>query len=102
MSSGQREESRALSKFFDWFNRMFERAPRSMCSYAEGSPQGCSGFGGDAAFGIGAGFFAAPAFELLPDETGLRVHHMDLACGSLERTSAAARQVEEILAIRRG
>src|SRR5258708_12406062 len=54
-----------------------------------------------AAFGIGAGFFSSrlPSSFLPDEDQGYVYINMDLPnAASLERTSAAARQVEEILA----
>jgi len=91
-----------LRRFFDRFNRMFERG-------TEIYVQICGGFIRKAvlalvviaAFGVGAGFFGSrlPSSFLPDEDQGYVYINMQLPnAASLERTSVAARQVEEILA----
>ena len=91
-----------LSKFFDWFNRMFERGTGIYVQLCEGVlRKGVLALVVIAVFGIGAGFFGShlPSSFLPDEDQGYVYINMDLPhAASLERTSAAARQVEEILA----
>ncbi len=91
-----------LSKFFDWFNRMFERGTAIYVQLCGGVlRKGVLALVVIAAFGIGAGFFGSrlPSSFLPDEDQGYVYINMDLPhAASLERTSAAARQVEEILA----
>jgi len=96
-------ESRGLlNKFFDWFNRMFERGTGIYVRLCGGVlRKGVLALVVIAAFGVGAGFFSSrlPASFLPDEDQGYVYINMDLPnAASLERTSAAARQVEEILA----
>jgi HAE1 family hydrophobic/amphiphilic exporter-1 len=98
-----REESHGLlRKFFDWFNRVFERAT-----------EGYVGWSGVLlkktavvvvlllAFSVAAGFFAnrVPSSFLPDEDQGYAYVNMQLPnSASLERTSLAATQVESIMA----
>jgi hydrophobe/amphiphile efflux-1 (HAE1) family protein len=91
-----------LSKFFDRFNRMFERGTEIYVQLCGGViRKGVLALVIIAAFGIGAAFFGSrlPSSFLPDEDQGYVYINMDLPhAASLERTSAAARQVEEILA----
>jgi HAE1 family hydrophobic/amphiphilic exporter-1 len=91
-----------LSKFFDRFNRMFERGTDIYVRLCGGVlRKGVMALVVIAAFGIGAAFFGSrlPSSFLPDEDQGYVYINMDLPnAASLERTSAAARQVEEILA----
>src|SRR6266852_3902472 len=91
-----------LSKFFDGFNRMFERGTEIYVRLCGGFiRKGVLALVVIAGFGVGAAFFGSRVpSSFLPDEDQGYVYvNMDLPnAASLERTSAAARQVEEILA----
>ena len=96
-------ESRGrLSKFFDGFNRMFERGTEIYVQLCGGViRKGVLALVIIAAFGIGAAFFGSrlPSSFLPDEDQGYVYINMDLPnAASLERTSAAARQVEGILA----
>src|SRR3989441_89006 len=98
-----KKQSRGLlRRFFDWFNRIFERA-------TEGYVRWSAALIRKAvvmvvllvAFGMGAGFFAKQVpSSFLPDEDqGYAFVNLQLPNGaSLERTTAAAADVEKILA----
>jgi HAE1 family hydrophobic/amphiphilic exporter-1 len=91
-----------LGKFFDGFNRMFERGTDIYVRLCGGViRKGVLALVIIAAFGIGAAFFGSrlPSSFLPDEDQGYVYINMDLPnAASLERTSAAARQVEEILA----
>ena len=91
-----------LSKFFDGFNRIFERGTEIYVQLCGGViRKGVLALVIIAAFGIGAAFFGSrlPSSFLPDEDQGYVYINMDLPnAASLERTSAAARQVEEILA----
>src|SRR3981189_3063668 len=91
-----------LSEFFDWFNRMFGRGTELYVRLCGGFlRKSALALAVIAAFGIGAGFFGSrlPSSFLPDEDQGYVYINMDLPhAASLERTSAAARQVEEILA----
>jgi hydrophobic/amphiphilic exporter-1 (mainly G- bacteria), HAE1 family len=91
-----------LSKFFDRFNRMFERGTEIYVQLCGGViRKGVLALVIIAAFGIGAAFFGSrlPSSFLPDEDQGYVYINMDLPnAASLERTSAAARQVEQILA----
>src|SRR6201998_1983703 len=98
----KRESHGSLRKFFDGFNRMFERGTEIYVRLCGGViRKGVLALVVIAAFGSGAGFFGSrlPS-SLLPDEDqGYIYIDMDRPhAASLERTSDAARQVEKILA----
>jgi hydrophobic/amphiphilic exporter-1 (mainly G- bacteria), HAE1 family len=91
-----------LSKFFDGFNRMFERGTEIYVRLCGGViRKGVLALVIIVAFGIGAAFFGSrlPSSFLPDEDQGYVYINMDLPhAASLERTSAAARQVEGILA----
>jgi HAE1 family hydrophobic/amphiphilic exporter-1 len=91
-----------LSKFFDGFNRMFGRGTEIYVRLCGGViRKGVLAFVVIAAFAIGAGFFGSrlPSSFLPDEDQGYVYINMDLPhAASLERTSAAAKQVEEVLA----
>src|SRR6266478_5329530 len=96
------ENKGLLNKFFDWFNRVFERGTGIYVRLCGGVlRKGVLALVVIAAFGVGAGFFSSrlPSSFLPDEDQGYVYINMDLPnAASLERTSAAARQVEEILA----
>src|SRR5712671_2234711 len=98
-----RKESRGpLGKFFEWFNRMFERASKGYVRLSGGLiRKSVLAMVLIVAFGLAGVFFGSRVpSSFLPDEDQGYVYiNMDLPnAASLERTSAAARQVEDILA----
>ena len=91
-----------LRRFFDWFNHAFGRA-------TDGYVRLCGGLIRKSAvamvllavLGVAAGFFGSrlPSSFLPDEDQGYVYINMDLPhAASLERTSAAGRQVEQILA----
>ena len=91
-----------LNRFFDWFNRVFARA-------TDGYVRLCGGVIRKsavaivtlAALGVAAGLFGSrlPSSFLPDEDQGYVYVNMDLPnASSLERTSAAANQVEQMLA----
>src|ERR1700724_2843232 len=98
-----KKESRGpLGKFFEWFNRIFERTSKGYVRISGGLIRKSA-----AALALlvacclaGIFFGSGVPSSFLPDEDQGYVYvNMDLPnAASLERTSAAARQVEEILA----
>jgi len=98
-----RKESRgSLGKFFEWFNRIFERTSRGYVRVSGGLIRKSAwALILLVACGLAGAFFGSRVpSSFLPDEDQGYVYiNMDLPnAASLERTSAAARQVEEILA----
>src|SRR5258708_6722233 len=98
-----KKESRGpLARFFAWFNRLFGRGTEIYVRLCGGVlRKGVLALVVIAAFGIGAGFLSSrlPSSFLPDEDQGYVYINMDLPnAASLERTSAAARQVEEILA----
>src|SRR6266700_2518403 len=98
-----RTQSRGpLARFFAWFNRLFGRGTEIYVRLCGGVlRKGVLALVVIAAFGIGASFFSSrlPSSFLPDEDQGYVYINMDLPnAASLERTSAAARQVEEILA----
>ena len=98
-----KKESRGLlRRFFDWFNRIFGRGTNLYVRVCGGFiRKGALAFVVIAAFGIGAVFFGRHLpTSFLPDEDqGYLFVNMQLPnAASLERTAAASRQVEAILA----
>jgi len=98
-----RKESRgSLRKFFEWFNRIFERTSKGYVRVSGGLiRKSVLALALLVACGLAGVFFAGGVpSSFLPDEDQGYVYvNMDLPnAASLERTSAAARQVEEILA----
>jgi len=91
-----------LNRFFDWFNRVFGRV-------TDGYVRLCGGLIRKSAvaivilavLGVAGGFFGSrlPSSFLPDEDQGYVYVNMDLPnAASLERTSAAATQVEQILA----
>src|SRR6202140_4815654 len=98
-----KKESRGpLGKFFEWFNRIFERASKGYVRVSGGIiRKSALALTLLLASGLAGAFFASRVpSSFLPDEDQGYVYiNMDLPnAASLERTSAAAKQVEEILA----
>ena len=99
-----KKESRGLlRRFFDWFNRIFERATRRLCpSVRRADSKERAGAGGAGGLRRWRGFSLAAACpsSFLPDEDqGYVFVNMQLPnAASLERTAAASREVEKILA----
>jgi HAE1 family hydrophobic/amphiphilic exporter-1 len=98
-----KKESRGpLGKFFEWFNRIFERASKGYVRVSGGLiRKSALALVLLVACGLAGVFFSSRVpSSFLPDEDQGYVYvNMDLPnAASLERTSAAARQVEEILA----
>src|ERR1700739_581746 len=98
----KRESHGSLRKFFDGFNRMFERGTEIYVRLCGGViRKGVLALVVIAAFGSGAGFFGSrlPSSFLPDEDQGYIYIDMDRPhAASLERTSDAARQVEKILA----
>src|SRR6266852_2741785 len=98
-----KKESRGpLGKFFEWFNRIFERASKGYVRVSGGLiRKSALALVLLVACGLAGVFFGSRVpSSFLPDEDqGYMFINMQLPnAASLERTSAAARQVEEILA----
>ena len=91
-----------LSKFFDWFNRMFGRATEIYVKICAGVlRKGALALFVIAAFAVIAVFFGMrlPSSFLPDEDQGYAFINMQLPnAASLERTSAVAAQVEQILA----
>src|ERR1700716_4195864 len=98
----RKESLGLLGKFFEWFNRVFERASKGYVRLSGGLiRKSALALVLIVAFGLAGVFFGSRVpSSFLPDEDQGYVYiNMDLPnAASLERTSAAARQVEEILA----
>src|SRR3984885_10436952 len=98
----KKESHGPLQRFFNRFNRIFERGTEIYVQLCGGViRKGVLALVIIAAFGIGAAFFGSrlPSSFLPDEDQGYVYINMDLPhAASLERTSAAARQVEEILA----
>jgi HAE1 family hydrophobic/amphiphilic exporter-1 len=98
-----KKESRGpLGKFFEWFNRIFERASKRYVRVSGGLiRKSALALALLLASGLAGAFFGSHVpSSFLPDEDQGYVYiNMDLPnAASLERTSAAARRVEDILA----
>src|SRR6266852_6236035 len=98
-----KKESRGpLGKFFEWFNRIFGRATEGYVRLSGGLiRKGALALAALAIFGVAAVFFCSrlPSSFLPDEDQGYVYINMQLPnAASQERTSAAARQVEEILA----
>jgi hydrophobic/amphiphilic exporter-1 (mainly G- bacteria), HAE1 family len=98
-----RKESRGpLGKFFEWFNRSFERVSKGYVRVSGGLiRKSALALVLLLVSGLAGAFFGSRVpSSFLPDEDQGYVYiNMDLPnAASLERTSAAARQVEDILA----
>jgi len=98
----ERESHGPLRKFFDGFNRMFERGTEIYVRLCGGViRKGVLALVVIAAFGVAASFFGSrlPSSFLPDEDQGYVFINMQLPnAASLERTSDAARQVEGILA----
>jgi HAE1 family hydrophobic/amphiphilic exporter-1 len=98
-----KKESRGLlRKFFDWFNRVFGRATEGYVRSSGGLiRKGAVALLALVGFGIAAGFFGSrlPSSFLPDEDQGYIFVNMQLPnAASLERTNAAAKEVEKILA----
>ena len=98
-----KEESHGLlSKFFDWFNRMFGRGTEIYVKICAGVlRKGALALVVIASFAVIAAFFGTrlPSSFLPDEDQGYAFINMQLPnAASLERTSAVAGQVEQILA----
>src|ERR1700735_5056483 len=97
-----RDESQGLlRRFFDWFNRVFERATEGYVGWSGVLLKKTAGvvvlLGG---FCVAAGFFAnrVPSSFLPDEDQGYAYVNLQLPnSASLERTSQAATQIEDIL-----
>jgi len=91
-----------LSRFFDWFNRMFGRGTEIYVKICAGVlRKGALALVVIVSFAIIAGFFGTrlPSSFLPDEDQGYAFINMQLPnAASLERTSAVASQVEQILA----
>src|SRR5712675_1384031 len=98
----KKESSGLLRRFFDWFNRMFGRGTELYVRLCGGFlRKSALALAVIAAFAIGAGFFGSrlPSSFLPEEDQGYLFVNMQLPnAASLERTAAASRQVERILA----
>src|SRR6266851_2468186 len=98
----KKESSGLLRRFFDWFNRMFGRGTELYVRLCGGFlRKSALALAVIAAFAIGAGFFGSrlPSSFLPDEDQGYLFVNMQLPnAASLERTAAASRQVEAILA----
>src|SRR3979490_2340278 len=98
----RKESLGLLGKFFVWFNRVFERASQGYVRLSGGLiRKSALALALIVAFGLAGVFFGSrgPSSFLPEEDQGYVYINMDLPnAASLERTSAAARQVEEILA----
>ncbi len=98
-----KKESRGpLRKFFDGFNRVFGRATEGYVRWSGGLiRKGVIALLALVGFGIAAGFFGSrlPSSFLPDEDQGYIFVNMQLSnAASLERTNAAAKEVEKILA----
>ncbi len=98
----KKESSGLLRRFFDWFNRMFGRGTELYVRLCGGFlRKSALALAVIAAFALGAGFFGSrlPSSFLPDEDQGYLFVNMQLPnAASLERTAAASRQVEAILA----
>jgi len=98
----KKESHGLLRRFFDWFNRMFGRGTELYVRLCGGFlRKSALALAVIAAFAIGAGFFGSrlPSSFLPDEDQGYLFVNMQLPnAASLERTAAASRQVERILA----
>jgi len=98
-----KKQSRGLlSRFFDWFNRLFGRATDGYVRLSGGLiRKSAVAIVALVVLSVAAGFFGSrlPSSFLPDEDQGYVYVNMDLPnAASLERTSAAANQVEQILA----
>jgi hydrophobic/amphiphilic exporter-1 (mainly G- bacteria), HAE1 family len=98
----KKESDGPLRKFFDWFNRMFGRGAELYVRLCGGViRKGSLAFVVIAGFAVAAGFFGSrlPSSFLPDEDQGYVFVNMQLPnAASLERTAAASRQVEAIIA----
>ena len=98
----KKESHGVLRRFFDWFNRVFERATHGYVSLSGALVRrSVLALAALLVFGVAGLFFGSRVpSSFLPDEDQGYVYvNMQLPnAASLERTSAASRKVEEILA----
>src|ERR1700752_997442 len=98
----KKESTGLLRRFFDWFNRVFERATHGYVSLSGALVRrSVLALPALLVFGVGGLFFGGRVpSSFLPDEDQGYVYvNMQLPnAASLERTSAASREVEKILA----
>ncbi len=91
-----------LKRFFDWFNRAFARGTSTYVGLSGVMlRKGAVALVALAAFGLAAGFFAnrVPKSFLPDEDQGYMFINLQLPnAASLERTDAAARSIEKILA----
>src|SRR5881396_709366 len=96
------ESQGGLRKFFDWFNRSFERATEGYVRWSAALVRKTAVVVVSlVGFGVAAGFFAnrVPSSFLPDEDQGYAFVNLQLPNGaSLERTTAAAADVEKILA----
>jgi hydrophobe/amphiphile efflux-1 (HAE1) family protein len=98
----KKESSGLLRRFFDWFNRMFGRGTELYVRLCGGFlRKSALALAVIAAFALGAGFFGSrlPSSFLPDEDQGYLFVNMQLPnAASLERTAAASKEVEKILA----
>ena len=98
----KKETSGLLRRFFDWFNRMFGRGTELYVRLCGGFlRKSALALAVIAAFAMGAGFFGSrlPSSFLPDEDQGYLFVNMQLPnAASLERTAAASKEVEKILA----
>jgi hydrophobic/amphiphilic exporter-1 (mainly G- bacteria), HAE1 family len=98
----KKESHELLRKFFDGFNRIFGRGTELYVRLCGGViRKGALAFVVIAAFGVGAGFLGGrlPSSFLPDEDQGYVYINMQLPnAASLERTAAASREIEKILA----
>jgi hydrophobic/amphiphilic exporter-1 (mainly G- bacteria), HAE1 family len=98
----KKESHGLLRRFFDWFNRNFGRGTQFYVGVCRGFiRKGALALVVIAAFGIGAAFFGShlPSSFLPDEDQGYIFVNMQLPnASSLERTAAASREVEKVLA----
>jgi HAE1 family hydrophobic/amphiphilic exporter-1 len=98
----KQESHGLLQQFFDWFNRVFERATGGYVRWSGALiRKGVMVLGLLVAFGVAGIFFGSrlPSSFLPDEDQGYLYINMQLPnAASQERTSAAARQVEKVLA----
>jgi HAE1 family hydrophobic/amphiphilic exporter-1 len=98
----KKESSGLLRRFFDWFNRMFGRGTELYVRLCGGFlRKSALALAVIAAFALGAGFFGTrlPSSFLPDEDQGYLFVNMQLPnAASLERTAAASKEVEKILA----
>ena len=98
----KKESSGLLRRFFDWFNRLFGRGTELYVRLCGGFlRKSALALAVIAAFAMGAGFFGSrlPSSFLPDEDQGYVYVNMQLPnAASLERTAAASRQVEAVLA----